>query len=97
MIVRRCSHDYDIVLHKNSKPNMVKTIKLKDGKESTVTYPSDAKDYFLWVDGEIIKRSDSFKTIEEEFVKECAKKHSDGHGRIDLNKHRLINSKVVDR
>ena len=97
MIVRRCSHGHDIVLHKNTKPNMLKTIKLKNGKESTLTYPSSAKDYFLWVDGEITKRSDSFITCEEELVKECAKKHLDGHGRIDLNKHKLINGKVVDR
>jgi hypothetical protein len=76
---------------------MVKTIELEDGTLSTLTYPSSAKDYFLWVDGEITKRSDSFETCEEEFVKECAKKHSDGHGRIDLNKHKLINSKVVTR
>ena len=76
---------------------MVKTIKLENGTSSTLTYPSSAKDYFLWVDGEITKRSDSFETCEEEFVKECAKKHSDGHGRIDLNKHKLINSKVVAR
>ena len=97
MIVRRCSRGHDIVLHKNTKPNMVKTIELEDGTLSTLTYPSNAKDYFLWVDGEITKRSDSFETCEEEFVKECAKKHSDGHGRIDLNKHKLINSKVVTR
>tara|TARA_R100000742_G_C4217726_1_gene42362 strand:- start:229 stop:459 length:231 start_codon:yes stop_codon:yes gene_type:complete len=76
---------------------MVKTIELEDGTLSTLTYPSNAKDYFLWVDGEITKRSDSFETCEEEFVKECAKKHSDGHGRIDLNKHKLVNSKVEDK
>tara|TARA_R100000808_G_C2071265_1_gene98685 strand:+ start:36 stop:329 length:294 start_codon:yes stop_codon:yes gene_type:complete len=97
MIVRRCAQDHDVVLHKNTKPEMVKTIKLSDGSMSSVTYPSSAKDYFLWVDGEIVKRSDSFQTCEEEFVKECAKKHSNGHGRIDIVKHKLVNNKVVDR
>ena len=97
MIIRRCAHNHDVVLHKNTKPEMVKAIKLSDGSMSSVTYPSSAKDYFLWVDGEIIKRSDSFQTCEEEFVKECAKKHSDGHGRIDIVKHKLVNNKVVDR
>ena len=97
MIIRRCAQDHDVVLHKNNKPNMTKKIKLADGSFSTLTYPSNAKDYFLWVDGEIVKRSDSFKTCEEEFVKECAKKHSNGHGRIDIVKHKLVNNKVVER
>ena len=97
MIVRRCAQDHDVVIHKNTKPEMIKTIQLSDGSMSSVTYPSSAKDYFLWVDGEIIKRSDSFQTCEEEFVKECAKKHSNGHGRIDIVKHKLVNNKVVDR
>ena len=97
MIIRRCAHNHDVVLHKNTKPEMVKAIKLSDGSMSSVTYPSAAKGYFLWVDGEIVKRSDSFQTCEEEFVKECAKKHSGGHGRIDIVKHKLVNNKVVDR
>ena len=97
MIIRRCAQDHDVVLHKNNKPNMTKKIKLADGSFSTLTYPSNAKDYFLWVDGEIVKRSDSFKTCEEEFVKECAKKHSNGNGRMDIVKHKLVNNKVVKR
>jgi len=76
---------------------MVKSIKLADGSMSELTYPSAAKRYFLWVDGEITKRSDSFQVCEEEFVKECAKKHSDGHGRIDIVKHKLVNSQVAMR
>ena len=97
MIVRRSAQDHDVVIHKKTKPEMVKTIHLSDGSMSSVTYPSSAKDYFLWVDGEIVKRSDSFQPCEEEFVKECAKKHSNGHGRIDIVKHKLVNNKVVDR
>ena len=51
----------------------------------------------LWVDGEIIKKSNSFQTVEEEFVKECAKKHDGGHGRIDIVKHKIVNNKVEAR
>ena len=76
---------------------MTKTIQLADGSMSSLTYPSAAKDYFLWVDGKITKRSDSFKTCEEAFVEECAKKHSDGHGRIDIVQHKLVNNKVTMR
>ena len=97
MIVRRCAQNHDVVLHKNTKPGMTKTIKLADGEMSTLTYPSAAKDYFLWVDGSIVKRTDSFQICEEEFVKECAVKHSDGHGRIDIVKHKLVNNKVTMR
>ena len=97
MIVRRCAQGHDVVLHLNNKPGMVKAIQLADGSMSSLTYPSAAKDYFLWIDGEISKRSDSFRTCEEEFVKECAKKHSDGHGRIDIVKHKLVNNKVAMR
>ena len=96
MIVRRCAHNHDVVVHLNHKPNMVKAIKLSDGSMGSITYPS-AKRYFLWVDGEIVKRSDSFQICEEELIKECAKKHSDGHGRIDIVKHKLVDSKVVER
>jgi len=92
MIVRRCAQGHDVVIHR-----MKKTIQLANGDMSTLTYPSAAKDYFLWVDGEIVKRSDSFKTIEEEYVKEIAKKRNDGHGRIDIVKHKIINNKVVSR
>ena len=97
MIVRRCAHDHDVVIHKNNKPRMTKAIKLANGEMSTIVYPSAAKDYFLWVDGEVVKRSDSFKTIEEEYVKEIAKKRNDGHGRIDIVKHKLVNGKVALR
>jgi hypothetical protein len=97
MIVRRCAKGHDVVLHKNTKPEMVKTVQMSDGTISTLTYPSSAKDYFLWVDGEIVKRSDSFITCEEEYVKECAKKHLDGHGRMDIIKHKLVNNVVTNR
>ena len=97
MIVRRCAQDHDVVIHKNNKPGMAKKIKLADESFTTLTYPSSAKDYFLFVDGEVVKRSDSFKTIEEEYVDECSKKHSDGQGRIDIVKHKLINNKVEER
>ena len=96
MIVRRCAQDHDVVIHKNTKKGMKKKVKLADETFTTLTYPS-SYNYFLWVDGVIIKKSNSFQTIEEEYVKECDKKHSDSHGRIDIVRHKLINNKVVDR
>jgi hypothetical protein len=43
------------------------------------------------VDGTIVKRSNSFKVVEEFYVAECAKKHGDGHGRLLVGKHQLVN------
>jgi hypothetical protein len=96
MIVRRCAQGHDVVIHKNTKPNMEKIIKMVDGSYITIQYPN-SKDYFLMVDGEIVQKSDSFKTIEKAYVAECAKRHSDGHGRIDYMIHKIINNQVVDR
>ena len=96
MIVRRCAQDHDVVLHKNTKPNMVKVIKMVDGSYVTIQYPN-SKDYFLMVDGEITRKSDSFQTIENAYVAACADKHSNGHGRIDYITHKIINNQVVDR
>tara|TARA_R100001377_G_scaffold78860_1_gene56779 strand:+ start:237 stop:569 length:333 start_codon:yes stop_codon:yes gene_type:complete len=55
-----------------------------------LAYPSSYT-YFVDVDGEVAKRSNSFKTIEEFYVDECEKKHGDGHGRIIIGTHNLIN------
>ena len=76
---------------------MTKKVKLADGTFITLTYPSTKK-YFLRNGESIIKKSDSFKIIEEAYVEECKKlKDSDDHGRIDIVKHKLVNNKVVGR
>jgi hypothetical protein len=49
------------------------------------------------VDGEIVKKSNSFSTIENAYVAKCAEVHDDGHGCIDIIRHKLVNNKVVDR
>ena len=96
-MIIRYAYDNDVVIHLNNKKGMTKKVKLADGTLITLTYPSSKK-YFLRNGESIIKKSDSFKTIEEEYVKECKKlKDSDGHGRIDIVKHKLINNKVFDR
>ena len=96
-MIIRCAYDHDVVIHFNNKKGMTKKVKLADGTFTTLTYPS-SKNYFLRNGESIIKKSDSFKTIEEEYVKECEKlKDSDNHGRIDISKHKLINNKVVSK
>ena len=90
MIIRRCSQGHRVRLHRNTTPGVTRVKTYKDGSTETLAYPSSYT-YFVDVDGEVAKRSNSFKTIEEFYVDECEKKHSDGHGRIVIGTHNLIN------
>ena len=90
MIVRRCSQGHRIRLHKNTSPSATRVKTYPDGTKETLTYPSSYT-YFVDVDGIIAKKSNSFKVAEEFYVSECAKKHSDGHGRLIVGGHHIIN------
>ena len=90
MIIRRCSQGHRVRLHRNTTPGVTRVKTYKDGSTETLAYPSSYT-YFVDVDGEVAKRSNSFKTIEEFYVDECEKKHGDGHGRIIIGTHNLIN------
>jgi len=91
MIIRRCSQGHRVRLHRNTTPNAVRTKTYADGTVETLTYPSSGYDYFVEVDGTVVRRSDSFANIENYFVDECEKKHGDGHGRMTIGKHHIIN------
>ena len=91
MIIRRCSQGHRVRLHRNTTPNAVRTKTYADGTVETLTYPSSGYDYFVEVDGTVVRRSDSFANIENYFVDECEKKHGDGHGRILIGIHHLVN------
>jgi|TARA_R100000995_G_scaffold84053_1_gene61591 hypothetical protein len=90
MIVRRCSQGHRIRVHRNTTPGAKRTKTYPDGSKETLTYPSSYT-YFVDVDGEVAKKSNSFKVAEEFYVAECAKKHGDGHGRLIVGGHHLIN------
>ena len=91
MIIRRCSQGHRVRLHRNTTPNAVRTKTYADGTVETLTYPSSGYDYFVEVDGSVVKRSDNFNTIETYFVSKCADKHDDGHGRLIIGTHKLVN------
>ena len=91
MIIRRCSQGHRVRLHRNTTPNAVRQKTYADGTVETLTYPSSGYDYFVEVDGSVVKRSDNFNTIEAYFVSKCAEKHDDGHDRIIIGKHQLVN------
>ena len=90
MIVRRCSQGHRVRVHKNTTPGATRTKTYADESTETLTYPS-SYDYFVDVDGTVAKKSDSFKVVEEFFVAECTKKHGDGHGRLIVGGHHIIN------
>ncbi len=90
MIVRRCSQGHRVRIHKNTTPGATRTKTYSDGSTETLAYPS-SYDYFVDVDGSVVKKTNSFKTAEEFYVAECAKKHGDGHGRLIVGGHHIIN------
>tara|TARA_Y100000593_G_scaffold42901_1_gene82139 strand:+ start:25 stop:468 length:444 start_codon:yes stop_codon:yes gene_type:complete len=90
MIVRRCSQGHRVRIHRNTTPGAKRTKTYADGSTETLTYPSSYT-YFVDVDGTIVKKSNSFKVAEEFYVSECAKKHGDGHGRLIVGGHHIIN------
>ena len=90
MIVRRSSQGYRIRIHRNTTPGATRVKTYPDGTKETLTYPSSYT-YFVDVDGEIVKKSNSFKVIEEFYVVECAKKYDNGHGRLIVGGHHIIN------
>ena len=91
MIIRRCSQGHRVRLHRNTTPNAVRQKTYAAGTVETLTYPSSGYDYFVEVDGTVVRRSDSFANIENYYVSECEKKHEDGHGRVIIGKHQLVN------
>ena len=90
MIVRRCSQGHRVRIHKNTTPGATRIKTYPDGSTESLTYPSSYT-YFVEVDGVVSKKSNSFKVVEEFYVAECAKKHGDGHGRLIVGGHHIIN------
>ena len=90
MIVRRCSQGHRVRVHRNTTPGATRVKTYADGTTETLAYPS-AYTYFVDVDGKVVKKTNSFKVAEEYYVDECAKKHGDGHGRMLIGKHHIIN------
>ena len=90
MIVRRCSQGHRVRIHRNTTPGATRVKTYPEGTKETLANPS-SYDYFVDVDGTVAKKSNSFKVAEEFYVSECAKKHGDGHGRLIVGGHHIIN------
>ena len=92
MVIRRSSQGYNIKLYKNTTPNAVRTKTFSDGSKETITYPTSGYEYFVGVDNEVVKKSNTFKNAEIYYVEECAKKYDNGHGRLIAGKHHIVNN-----
>ena len=90
MLIRKSSQGHYLRLYRNTTPGAVRTKKYPEGTKESLSYPSRYK-YFLVLDGEVIKRSDSWATIEQSYVDECDSRHGGGTGRIIIGKHKLEN------
>jgi|TARA_R100001463_G_scaffold132800_2_gene193724 hypothetical protein len=90
MLIRRCAQGHDIKVYRNTTPGATRTKSYPDGTTETLTYPSSYK-YFLVIDGEIERRSNSWETIEELYVSKCEDKHTTSNGRVIIGKHKLVN------
>ena len=92
MIIRKCSQGHRVRIHRNTTPGVTRTKKYTNGSEETIAYPS-SYDYFIDVDGSVVKKTNSLKTAEETYTSECQKKHPDTepHGRLNFGKHKNIN------
>ena len=96
MLIRRCAQGHDIKIYRNTTPGATRTKNYPDGTTETLTYPSSYK-YFLLIDGEIERRSNSWETIEELYVEKCEDKHSDSHGGMLIGKHELVNNVITEK
>ena len=90
MIIRRCRQGHRVRVHRNTTPGATRVKTYPDDSVETLTYPSSST-YFVDVDGTVAKKSNSLKVVEDFYVAECAKKHGDGHGRLLIGKHHVIN------
>jgi len=95
MLIRKSSQGFDLKLYKNTTPSVTRTKKYPNGDVETLTYPSRYK-YFLVLDGEIVRRSDSWETIEQLYVDECQSRHGGGTGRMIVGKHKLVNHVITE-
>ena len=95
MLIRKSSQGHDLKLYRNSSPSATRKKTYPDGTVETLTYPSRYK-YFLVLDGEIIKRSDNWNTIEQAYVDECDSRHGGGSGRMIIGTHKLENHVIKE-
>jgi len=90
MIIRRSSQGENIRIYRNTTPGATRIRNYKDGTTASVSYPP-SKVYFVTVESEVVKSTNSLKVAEEFYTDECKKKYDNVHGRQLVGKHKMIN------
>tara|TARA_R100000781_G_scaffold53375_2_gene34858 strand:- start:456 stop:893 length:438 start_codon:yes stop_codon:yes gene_type:complete len=90
MIIRKSSQGEDIKIYRNNSPGSTKIKNYKDGTSHSIEYPTSYM-YFITVDNDVVKKTNSLKVAEEFYTDECKKKYDNVHGRILVGKHKMIN------
>ena len=89
MVIRRSSQGENIRIYRNTTPSSTRVRRYSDGTTQSVEYPSSYT-YFVSVEGEVLKKTNSLKVAEEFYTDECKKKYDNVHGRIQVGKHKMI-------
>jgi hypothetical protein len=89
MLIRKSSHGFDVKLYRNNSPDVTRVKTYGDGSQETIEYPA-SKDYFVMVDGSVVKRTDNLSTAEGTYTDECEKKEYTPHGPAVIGKHVMI-------
>ena len=90
MIIRRSSQGENIRMYRNTTPGATRIRTYADSSTASVSYPS-SKTYFVTVNSEVVKSTNSLKVAEEFYTTECKKVYSNTHGRQLVGKHKMIN------
>ena len=90
MIIRRSSQGENIRIYRNTTPGATRIRTYADSSTASVSYPS-SKTYFITVNSEVVKSTNSLKVAEEFYTTECKKVYSNTHGRQLVGKHKMIN------
>lgn len=88
MLIRRSSKGEKVYIF---KPRTKENISYKFSDDEIVSFDAQNKSYVVTNNGAVVKRTNSWKTAEDQYLKECKKYYSDTHGRLKVGVHKLVN------
>ena len=89
MLIRRSSKGEKVYIF---KPRTKENISYKFSNDEIVSFDAQNKSYIVTNNGAVVKRTNSWKTAEEQYLKECKKYYSDTNGRVEFGKSTLENA-----
>lgn len=89
MLIRRSSKGEKVYIF---KPRTKENISYKISNDEIVSFDAQNKSYIVINNGAVVKRTNSWKTAEDQYLKECKKYYSDTNGRVKLGESTLENA-----